>query len=70
MQARPRQHHERLRKECIWRLGGLYFFQGGTPFHRYIHRDYFTRSARANIIMHILEIRVLIAAATDLLDFF
>ena len=69
MQARPRQHHERMRNECIWRSGGLYFFQGGAHFHRCIHCDIFIRSARANII-HILEIRVLIAAATDLLEFF
>ena len=69
MQARPRQHHERMRNDCTWRFGGLNFFQGGTPFHRCIHREIFMTSVWANSI-NILEIRAVIAAATDLLEFF
>ena len=68
MQARPRQHHKRMPNECMWRFGGLNFFQGGTTFQRCIHREIIMMSVRESIT-HILEIRVVIAAATDLLEF-
>ena len=55
--------------ECMWTFGGLNFFQGGTTFHWCIPREIFIMSVRESIT-HILEIRVVIAAASDLLEFF
>ena len=69
IQARPRQHHERMRNECMLRFGGLYFFQGGTLFHQSIHREIFIRVVRENNT-HILQIKIVIPAAIDLLEFF
>ena len=55
----------------MWRFGELYFFQGGTAFCGWKHREIFMRRLSARIhITHILEIRLVVAAATDLLKFF
>ena len=51
------------------RLGEQYFLQGGTPFRGCVHREIIMRSARRNP-SHIPEVRFVIAALTDLLEFF
>ena len=67
--ALPQRYHGRRGNDYMRRLGDQYFFQGGTPFRGWVHREITMRSARRNP-SHIPEVRFIIAVLTALLEFF
>ena len=69
IKALPQQYHGRWGSDCMRRFGEQNFFQGGTSFRAWAYRKIKMRSVRRNP-SHIPEVRFMIAALTDLLEFF